>query len=158
MSSPDEEPQLDIARGDPARSKILRSSLKVLRDSSKDPEFRAMVDDILSGRTSFRKAIADPAFDRTIAEKAETGIRWFRELSDEERARLTEEGHVQIDHVRAQLEEPQEPGLDEDDGQAFDTSDPLGRRSQSARPSRHEQSSTDDEYEFDPDDPLRRSY
>jgi len=69
----DEEPLLDVARGDPARSRFLRASLQRLRESSTNNQFRAMVDDILAGRKSLRTAAASELFNSEVADKVRQG-------------------------------------------------------------------------------------
>ncbi|MQA85807.1 MAG: hypothetical protein GEV03_14600 [Streptosporangiales bacterium] len=66
MSSPREEPMIDIARGDPVRSRQLRAALKTLRDRSNDREFRRLVDDVLAGRRALRDVARTQTFDRVV--------------------------------------------------------------------------------------------
>lgn len=98
-----DEPMLDIARGDAARSKFLRSSLTKLRDASGDEQFRSLVDDILAGRKSLREAATSEVFNRGIAEKVEEGARRYQELSDEEKEELAAQGERQFAALREQI-------------------------------------------------------
>jgi hypothetical protein len=98
-----DEPMLDIARGDAARSKFLRASLTKLRDASGDEQFRSLVDDILAGRKGLREAATSEVFNRGIAEKVDEGARRYRELSDEEKERLAAQGERQFAVLREQI-------------------------------------------------------
>jgi hypothetical protein len=110
-----DEPMLDVARGDQARSKFLRASLVKLRDTSGDEQFRSMVDDILSGRRSLREAASSEVFNRGIADKVDEGVRQYEALSDEEKEALAAQGEQQFAALRAQIGRDGSPGDDDDD-------------------------------------------
>jgi hypothetical protein len=157
MNQPETEPLLDIARGDLARSRVLRASLQILRDSSKDPAFQAMVDEIMAGRKSLREASRSAVFDENVADKAESGARWFRGLSEEERESLSEQGKEQMARLRAEIAScPDGPSASQDDDYEFDPKDPLRRRQERTVPLVQD-GLDDDDYQFDPSDPLRRN-
>lgn len=73
---------------DPAISDHLRQSLRILQDRSEDDDFKRLVDDVLSGRTSLR----DVYDSQTFATALDDGVREFRRrwesLTDEERTEL----------------------------------------------------------------------
>lgn len=135
MSGPDQEPMLDIARGDPARSRFLREALATLRETSDDERFRTMVDDILAGRRSLRDAATSEMFNRGIADKVDEGARRYQELSEAEREALAAQGEQQFAALRADIEqsrsgEPRRPTpneADEDFGEDFGDESPLHR-------------------------------
>jgi hypothetical protein len=102
MSTPD-EPTLDIARGDPARSEFLRAALEVLRESSGDDRFRMLVDDILDGHTSLREAATSDVFNREVAPLVEEGMRRYQDLSDDEREELAARGEEEFEVLRDDL-------------------------------------------------------
>lgn len=58
----EDEPILDIARGDKAISEHLRRSLALLRERSDNEDFRRLADDILAGRAHLRDVFTSPAF------------------------------------------------------------------------------------------------
>jgi hypothetical protein len=116
MSKP-QEPMLDIARGDPARSKFLRESLAKLREHSKDPQFRSMVDDILAGRRSAREAATSEVFNRGIADKVEQGAQQYQALSGEEKEELAAQGEQRMAELREEIQRGNQPAdPDPDDG------------------------------------------
>jgi hypothetical protein len=110
-----DDPMLDVARGDKARSAFLRASLVKLRDGSGDEQFRTMVDDVLSGRRSLREAAVSEVFNRGIAEKLDEGTRRYQALSDEEKESLAAQGEQQFAALRARIEQPDPPDDDDDD-------------------------------------------
>jgi hypothetical protein len=169
LPTPDKDPVLDIARGDPAVSKALSSSLKILRDRSDDPAFKTMVDDILAGKKSLREAASSQAFNQGISVKAHAGFEWYRNLSDEERERGAEQGRAQLDQLREELldqpkrqSDSQGDGAEDDDEESgFDYSDPLRRNAKDEdfpthSPRRHLEDADDEDEGFDPSDPLGR--
>ena len=90
--SPEQQPPLDVARGDQALSDHLREALRTLRERSDNEDFRRVVDDVLAGRSGLRDVYFTPAF----AAGLDTGVRQFaqryEELSPQERAELAERG------------------------------------------------------------------
>jgi hypothetical protein len=128
MSSPDQEPMLDIARGDPARSRFLRAALTRLRDTSGDERFHTMVDDILAGRRSLRDAATSEVFNRGIADKVDEGARRYQELSEAEREALAAMGEQQFAELRGQAEPgPAADAAPDEDDDDFGDESPLRR-------------------------------
>lgn len=106
MSGPEQEPNLDIARGDAALSKHLKNSLGVLKDKVDDPEFKRLVDDITSGRRSLRDMVNTPVFARALDPLVEQGAQTYRNLSEEEREELGAQGEEQFAQLREEIENP----------------------------------------------------
>jgi hypothetical protein len=110
---------LDVAHGDPARSAFLRAALRRLRENSRDERFRALVDDILAGRSSLRAAATSDVFNRSVATWVDEGARRYQELSEDERDELAARGEQALAALRAELSEApsadRAPG-DDDDG------------------------------------------
>jgi hypothetical protein len=117
MSTP-QEPMLDVAHGDPARSAFLRAALRRLRESSRDERFRALVDDILAGRSSLRAAATSDVFNRSIATWVDEGARRYQELPEEEREELAAQGEQEFAALREELSEAPstDRAPDDDDG------------------------------------------
>jgi hypothetical protein len=109
-----DDPMLDVARGDKARSQFLRASLVKLRDASGDEQFRTLVDEVLTGRRSLREAAASEVFGRGIADKLDEGARRYQALSDEEKESLAAQGEQRFAELRARIERPG-PAADGDD-------------------------------------------
>lgn len=116
MNGAEQEPTLDIARGDVALSKHLKNSLEVLKDKVDDPEFGRMVDDITSGRRSLRDMVTSPVFARALDPLVEQGAETYRSLSEEEREELGRKGEEQFEQLRQEIENasPPEDPDDED--------------------------------------------
>ncbi|PXY33231.1 hypothetical protein DI005_25550 [Prauserella sp. PE36] len=126
MSGEQNEPTLDIARGDVALSKHLKNSLGILKDKVDDPEFKRLVDDITSGRRSLRDMMNTPVFARALDPLVERGAETYRDLSEEEREQLARQGEEQFEQLRQETENPsaaQRPDEDGDDGEDEDFSD-----------------------------------
>jgi hypothetical protein len=100
------EPLLDVARGDAARSHVLRESLKILRDRSGDPAFGKLVDDVLSGRRGLREAVANPLFGKALTPGVQAAAERFKEMPEEERERLAAEGERRLSRLREDLSAP----------------------------------------------------
>ncbi|EIE98468.1 hypothetical protein [Saccharomonospora glauca] len=100
MAKPEPEPMLDIARGDAALSRHLKNSLTLLRDKVPDPEFRALVDDILTGRRSLRDTFTSPAFARALDPLVDQAVQHYRGMSEEEREELARTGEQQFEQLR----------------------------------------------------------
>lgn len=111
MSNPEQEPTLDIARGDQARSQHLRESLKVLRQKVDNPEFHRLVDDVLAGKASLREVAQTAAFGQTVAPLAQQAVDRMNDMPEDERQALTYEGERQFDELRRQLAQDSEPGM-----------------------------------------------
>lgn len=118
---------LDVARGDPVRSRFLRASLTRLREASDDERFRAMVDDILAGRRSLRDAATSEAFNRGIADKVDEGARRYQELSEAEREALAAQGEQQFAALREDIRQGEagDRTPPDDDDEDFGDQSPL---------------------------------
>lgn len=116
MTKPQPAPLLDIARGDGARSHVLRESLKILRDRSSDPEFGKLVDDVLAGRRGLREAAASPLFSQALTPGVQEAAQRYKEMSEEERERLAVEGERRLERLRDELSKPATDDDDEDFG------------------------------------------
>ncbi|PRW62497.1 hypothetical protein [Actinopolyspora mortivallis] len=103
MAGSEEEPTLDVARGDRALSEHLKNSLRLLRGKTDDTEFRTMVDDILAGRSSLREAVSAPAFDRVLSPFVSQAAEKFENLSEQEWQQLEETGERQFAEFREEL-------------------------------------------------------
>jgi hypothetical protein len=115
MTGPEQEPTLDVARGDVALSRHLKNSLEVLKDKVDDPEFGRMVDDITAGRRSLRDMVRSPVFARALDPLVEQGAETYRNLSDEERETLARQGEAQFEQLRQQLNDPNPEDPDDED-------------------------------------------
>jgi hypothetical protein len=113
VTKPRPEPLLDVARGDAARSHVLRESLKILRERSADPAFGKLVDDVLAGRRGLREAVASPLFNQALTPGVQEAASRYQEMSEEEREHLAAEGERQLDRLRDGLNRPDD---DEDFG------------------------------------------
>jgi hypothetical protein len=102
-----DEPMMDVARGDKAVSQFLRESLKALRDGSEDKDFRRLIDDVLNGQMSLREAAASDLFERGFAGPLHEGMRRYDQLPESERARLAAEGEAEFARLNQELEERQ---------------------------------------------------
>jgi hypothetical protein len=123
-----DDPMLDVARGDKARSQFLRASLEKLRDASGDEQFRTLVDDVIAGRRSLREAATSEVFNRGIADKVDEGARRYQALSDEEKESLAAQGEQQFAALRARIERPDSGDDDsDDDGDDFGNSGGIKR-------------------------------
>lgn len=120
MNGPQQEPTLDVARGDVALSKHLTNSLALLKDKVDDPEFGRMVDDITSGRRSLRDMVRSPVFARALDPLVEQGAETYRNLSEQEREELARQGQEQLEQLRQDIENPDDPD-DPDDEDFSDT-------------------------------------
>lgn len=117
MSNPEkDEPLLDVAHGDPAMSRHVRDSLKVLAERTDDPEFGKLVEDVLRGRRSLRDVAFTPAFERTINPGVAQFAERYEQLSEEEREELAAQGERQLAEQREASEgQPEESATHDDD-------------------------------------------
>ncbi|MEO6881382.1 MAG: hypothetical protein ABI181_10630 [Mycobacteriaceae bacterium] len=90
------EQPLDIAHDDPGLSRHVVNSLRTVARNGEDRAFRALVEDVVSGRRSLREAHTDPVFSRAI----DAGVRRFASrwetVSQEEIDALAEQGREQL--------------------------------------------------------------
>ncbi|AUS78527.1 hypothetical protein C1701_09250 [Actinoalloteichus sp. AHMU CJ021] len=105
MSSPEQEPMMDVAGGDPALSRHLRDSLKVLRDASDNPEFQRLADDIIAGRQGLRAAATSDLFAQAMAPHVGQFVERYEQLSEEEREELARQGERQLAEQREVIAE-----------------------------------------------------
>jgi hypothetical protein len=105
MSSSHDEPMIDIARGDRALSRQLRTALETLRDRSDNREFRGLVGDVLAGRRGLREIARTPAFDSMVTPLAREFGRRFDEMSEAEREQLARQGKEAYERLRQQVRE-----------------------------------------------------
>lgn len=103
MTHPAQEPMLDIAHGDPARSRFLREALGKLRSASDDKKFQCLVDEILAGRKSLREAARSDVFNSAVVDKVDEGARRYRELTEAEREQLAADGEQKFGALRDRL-------------------------------------------------------
>lgn len=87
---------LEIAHGDRGVARHFRHSLEVLRDSTDDPGFAALVDDIVAGRKPPRALARSAAFDRVVAPRLAQATTYLASLDPAERARLEEQGRREL--------------------------------------------------------------
>lgn len=104
MTTPGEEPLIDVAGGDPAVSRQLRRSLAILRERSGNDEFRRLVDDVLAGRSGVRDLAASPVFAAELNPLVERFAEQYAALSDEERRQLAEQGERELAEERERIE------------------------------------------------------
>jgi hypothetical protein len=100
MTDPRGEPTMQVAHGDPALARHLRTSLETLRDRSDNDDFRRLANDILNGRADLRDVYFTPAFAAGINLGAEQFAQRWDELSREEQEQLAEQGRQQLDDER----------------------------------------------------------
>ncbi|MGH3811622.1 MAG: hypothetical protein ACRDUV_04080 [Pseudonocardiaceae bacterium] len=86
----DHEPMMDVACSEPELSEELRDALALLRDRSDHDEFRALVDDVLTGRCSLLEASGTAAFSDVVFARI---AQEFTEMTEDEKRSLT--GHVE---------------------------------------------------------------
>lgn len=120
MAVPEQEPLLDIARGDAARSRYLRAALGALRDSSGDEAFRSVVNDVLAGKASLRDAAKSEVFSRGLADRVDAGVQQYANMSEREREVLAAQGEHQLAKLREQIRHERAgstsgPGDDDED-------------------------------------------
>lgn len=106
MNQPDQEPLLDIARGDAARSRQLRSSLRVLRDRTENPEFRKLLDEVLAGRKGMREVARTSLFDQVVTPRVQQAVERLREMPEEEKQRRAAQAEAQLERFREELAKP----------------------------------------------------
>ncbi|MBB5870770.1 hypothetical protein F4553_004149 [Allocatelliglobosispora scoriae] len=99
----DDEPILDVARGDRAISQHLRHSLSLLRERSDNEDFRRLADDILAGRAHLRDVFSSPAFAAGLNPFVERFAERYEQLSDAERAEMAASGRAELEAERARL-------------------------------------------------------
>lgn len=138
-----DEPMMDVARGDRAVNQYLRESLTVLRDNSQDKEFRRLVDDVLSGKTSLREAAFTELFERAVGQPLQENLRHEQRLSEaeieqleaEERARAEGDGRTPPPAARQPSAVPPASTVSTPGNQAAHTPD--GSAAETARPASH---------------------
>ncbi|MFY1673585.1 hypothetical protein ACN27G_27085 [Plantactinospora sp. WMMB334] len=99
----DDEPLLDVAGGDPALSRHLRESLRVLGERTDDPDFRRLVDDVLDGRRGLREAATSPVFASGLDTGVDQFMRRWAEIPESERAEQAARGEREFAELRERL-------------------------------------------------------
>ena len=91
---------VEFVDGDPAAAAQLRTSLRVLADRYAGEPLGQQIEQVLTGRTSFRELSGDPEF----AAMAHGGMREFADqwaaMSDAERAELLRQGEAASAELR----------------------------------------------------------
>lgn len=88
----DPNPLLGFAKGDENMARHLQDRFRIIQERSPDPHIRALASKVLSGETSPRQALRDPAFGNFLAASVQKGMQRIKSLSDEDRKRLAEQG------------------------------------------------------------------
>ncbi|MHA6803486.1 hypothetical protein [Salinifilum ghardaiensis] len=96
MSGKEQEPMMDVARGDVGLSRHLRNSLRTIRDKTDDEEFKKLADDIIAGKRSLREASRSDVFSRVLNPQVEKASAEIESMSDEEREELARTGEQQL--------------------------------------------------------------
>lgn len=107
MSNQEQEPMMDVARGDVGLSRHLKNSLLVIRDKTDDEEFKKLADDVIAGKQSLREASQSDSFSRVLDSQVEKASTEIASMSDEEREELARTGDQQL---AALSEEPMNKG------------------------------------------------
>lgn len=68
------------------------NALRALRDTSGDPAFRALLDDVVTGKKSLREAASTDVFDQGVEARVSKGLDRLRTMSPEEFDALAEQG------------------------------------------------------------------
>lgn len=130
VSQSDEEPLLDIAHGDEARSRHLRESLKTLRDRVPDERFQHLIDGVLTGKSSVRELATSEIFGQAVAPLAQQSVDRMHEMTDEEKRDITEKSQQDLDDLNREMSNRGKLGSGsaasqdgEDDGDDEDFSD-----------------------------------
>ncbi|GAB3964679.1 hypothetical protein V1634_01065 [Plantactinospora veratri] len=100
----EEEPLIDVAGGDPALSRRLRESLRILGEETDDPEFRRLVADVLDGRRGLREVVTSPVFASVLDARVDHFVQRWDEIPEEERAELAAQGEREHAALRERLE------------------------------------------------------
>lgn len=106
MNNP--EPILDVAHGDAAVSKQLRTALRAIASNSSDISLQRQIADVLAGRQSVREFSQSEEFNRVLDNVMPTAIQKFAELSDAEREQLAEQERLELERLRNEDEPPPE--------------------------------------------------
>lgn len=120
MSGKDQEPMMDVARGDVGLSRHLRNSLQIIRDKTNDEEFKKLADDIIAGKQSLREASQSDAFSRALDSQVEKASTEIAAMSDEEREELARTGEQQLTTLGEYS--PNKRSSDPDDDEGIDYS------------------------------------
>lgn len=87
-----ENPLTDFTRDDSASTKHMQDRFKIIQQHSTDPRIRELASKVLSGASSPREALRDPAFAEFLASSVQKGMDKIKSLSKEEREQLIEQG------------------------------------------------------------------
>lgn len=109
MSSPEEEPMLDLAGGDIGMSRHLRSALNILAGSGLAPDMEKQLREIAQGNGSLRDLRHSESFlrlsDSVLAQTQED----LRGRPPEEKQRLIDEGNATLESYRRRDPNTPEP-------------------------------------------------
>lgn len=97
------EPTIDVARGDPAVSRMLRDTLGQLKNHIDDPKFKELVDDVLKGKQGLREASRSDAFNSALGPLVQRSLQQYNQLSDDERRELAQRGEAQLARLRSRI-------------------------------------------------------
>ncbi|MFI6998754.1 hypothetical protein [Nocardia sp. NPDC050175] len=100
MNTP--EPIFDVARGDVAVSRRLSDALRTLAANTSDPAVKEQIRGVLAGKLGVRDFARTEAFSRTLDRVMPTALQRFAAMSDEDRARLAEQGRAELERYREQ--------------------------------------------------------
>ncbi|WP_336085287.1 hypothetical protein [Nocardia sp. SSK8] len=100
----EQEPILDVARGDAAVSRQVGDALRTIARGTGDPALRRQISDILAGRSSARDLANGDAFNRLLDAAVPDALAKYHAMSDEERAREVEQGRAELERTRRELE------------------------------------------------------
>ncbi|WP_052685090.1 hypothetical protein [Lentzea aerocolonigenes] len=70
----------------------MSDELRVLRDTSGDPAFRALLDDVITGRKSLRQAASTDVFGQGVEARVAKGLDVLSSMSEEDFDALAERG------------------------------------------------------------------
>ncbi|MEU7141094.1 hypothetical protein ABZ942_16700 [Nocardia sp. NPDC046473] len=104
MNTP--EPIFDVARGDVAVSRRLSDALRTLAANTSDPAMKEQIRGVLAGKLGVRDFARTEAFSQTLDRVMPTALQRFAAMSDEERARLAEQGRAELERYRQQAVAP----------------------------------------------------
>ena len=97
----DAPPLLGITEQDAGMDRMLRASVRTLRDQHAGTPLGEMLDDVLAGRRTLRDVARTPEWDAAVAPAAERMTEQWAELSTQEREQLVAEGQAELDRQRA---------------------------------------------------------
>ena len=97
----DAPPLLGITAQDAGMDRMLRESVRTLRDQHSGTPLGEMLGDVLAGRRTLRDVARTPEWDAAVAPATERMAQQWAALSTEERERLVAEGQAELERQRA---------------------------------------------------------